>query len=436
MRCPVMKKRRVRLIITIIVVIAAGCSIGLLLGFMINDAVNNRSDGLHITPTPVISAGENNPTPESTPIPASTVTPVITPTSAPEPTPTPSPFASVEVKGLYLTANTAGNPSRLQHFIDLANRTEINAFVIDVKDDYGKICYETQVPLALKHDAWEKKYDVKEIIRKLHENNIKVIGRVVCFNDPHLPLREPSLSLKNSNGEVFKAKVGNNSYLAWLDPTKEETWQYIIDIAKEAISLGFDEIQFDYIRFPETTNYKYDMSYFEKEKSEYIDGFIQAAIEQMPGVTLSADIFGSICLQTKDVGGIGQTLETISERIHYISPMIYPSHFANSSSHYTGNGVGTNINGILFEKPDLEPYKVIYNTLLITKRRLESSGIDVKVRPYLQGFTASYIPEGYYMNYGVEQYRAQIQAVYDAGYSEWIFWNSGNNYVEDAFLPE
>ena len=425
-----MKARRINMIISVIIIITAGCGIGILLNLLFSE--DSSPDGsLHITPTPTEAAYDNTPTNTPTPVPTSAVTP----TPTPEPTPTPSAVASAKVKGLYLTANTAGNSSRLQHFIDLANRTEINAFVIDVKDDHGKICYETQVPLALKHNAWEKKYDVQEVIRKLHENNIKVIGRVVCFNDPYMPLKEPSLSLKNSKGEVFKAPVGN-SHLAWLDPTKEEAWQYIIDVAREAIEFGFDEIQFDYIRFPETTNYKYDMSYFEKEKSEYIDGFIKAAIEQMPGVTLSADIFGSICLQTKDVGGIGQTLETIGERIQYISPMIYPSHFANSSSHYTGNGKGTNINGILFEKPDLEPYRVIYNTLLITKQRLENAGIDVKVRPYLQGFTASYIPEGYYMNYGAEQYRAQIQAVYDAGYDEWIFWNSGNNYVEDAFLPE
>lgn len=431
-----MRIRRLNTIIAVIVIFAAGCGIGILMNLLINDN-GSRNENLHTVPSQAAAKGENEPTnpPVSTPVPADTPGPTDIPSPTPEPSPTPVAVAPAEVKGLYLTANTAGNPSRLQHFIDLANNTEINAFVIDVKDDYGKVCYETKVPLAVKHEAWEKKYDVKEVLQKLHENNIRVIGRVVCFNDPYMPLKEPSLGLKNSNGEVFTAPAGN-SRLAWLDPTKEETWQYIIDISREAVSYGFDEIQFDYIRFPETTNYKYDMSYFEKEKSEYIDGFIKTALEQMPGVTLSADIFGSICLQANDVGGIGQTLETISERMYYISPMIYPSHFANNSTHYTGNGVGTRINGILFEKPDLEPYKVIYNTLMVTKQRLESAGVNVKVRPYLQGFTASYMPEGYYMNYGVEQYRAQIQAVYDAGYSEWIFWNSGNNYVEDAFLPE
>lgn len=361
------------------------------------------------------------------------------PTESPSPSPTPvPPTASIKVKGLYLTAGTAGTPAKLQHYVELANTSEINAYVIDVKDDYGEICYETQVPLAVQHGAWKKKYDVKEVIRILHDNNIKVIGRVVCFSDPIMPLKEPDLSLKNASGKVFKVDMGNGQHLAWLDPSNPDAWQYLIDISKEAAALGFDEIQYDYIRFPETTNFKYDMSSLEKEKSDYINDFMQAAREQLPGVTFSADIFGSVCLQSKDAGGIGQTLETISERFPYISPMIYPSHYANDSTeHWSGNGTGTNINGVIYPKPDMEPYKVIYNTLLITKNRLEKAGSDVNVRPYLQGFTANtYLPEGYYISYGVEQYRDQIQAVYDAGYSEWIFWNSGNTYIEEAFLPE
>ncbi|HZK26697.1 MAG TPA: putative glycoside hydrolase [Thermoclostridium sp.] len=429
-----MKERRLNPILGIIIIIVGGCVIGILLSMLINDG-KNTNNNVHISPTPIQVAGENiqeSPSPTTSP----TSPPTATPTPSPAPIPTPLPTASIEVKGLYLTTNTVGIPSRLQYFIDLANRTEINSFVIDVKDDYGKICYETQVPLAVKHNAWGKLYDVKEVIDKLHDNNIKVIGRVVCFNDPLMPLKEPDISLKNNSGEVFKVSLGSNSHLAWLDPSKEESWQYIIDISQEAISFGFDEIQYDYVRFPETTNYKYDMSYFDKEKSEYIDDFIKLSLEQMPGVKLSADVFGSVCLQSRDAGGIGQTLETISERIHYISPMIYPSHYANDSNHYSGNGAGTNINGVVYPKPDLEPYNIIYNTLLITKQRLENVGHDVQVRPYLQGFTATYLPDGYYIEYGVEQYKKQIQAVYDAGYTEWIFWNSGNTYIEEAFLAE
>jgi len=373
-------------------------------------------------------------TPAATQTPAEPTTSP-TPSPTPEPTPTPiPPTASIPVKGLYLTPNSVAG--KLDKYIELANTTEINSFVIDIKDDLGKICYETQVPLAVKHGAWEKRYDVKEVIRLLHENNIKVIGRIVTFNDPEMPLKEPDMSLKKNDGSVFKVNV-NNYHLAWLDPSKKDAWQYIADISKEAAALGFDELQYDYIRFPETTTYKYKMDYLEKEKSEYIREFMQFIREQVPGITLSADIFGNVCIQSADGGGIGQTLETISEVFDYISPMIYPSHFANDHpTHYSGNGKGTNINGVLYPKPDLEPYKVLYNTLLIAKRRLDNSGSNVKVRPYLQGFTADYMPEGYFIEYGANQYRDQIKAVYDAGYEEWIFWNSRNTYVREAFLPE
>jgi hypothetical protein len=349
--------------------------------------------------------------------------------------PTPS-KASIPVKGLYLAPKSVESLARLQHYVDVANNTEINAYVIDVKDDLGQICYETKVPLAVKHDAWGKKYDVRNVLDTFHENNIKVIGRVVCFSDPLMPLKEPDLSLKNASGSVFKVPY-QNSNLAWLDPSSEAAWQYIIDVSKEAFELGFDEIQYDYIRFPETTNFKYDMSYLEKEKSDYINDFMSTAVNQLPGRILSGDVFGSICIQSRDAGGIGQTLETISREFQYISPMIYPSHYANDSkTHYSGNGTGTNINGVLYKKPDLEPYNIVYNTLLITKRRLTEAGLDIEVRPYLQGFNADYMPEGYFINYGVDEYRAQIQAVYDAGYSEWVFWNSRNTYIEKAFLPE
>ena len=376
--------------------------------------------------------------PDTTTVPSTPSTSTPTPTIPALPTqastPTISPTDSIPVKGLYLTPNSVATKERLQHYVDLANTTEINAYVVDIKDDLGEICYETNVPLAIKHDAWKKKYDVRQMLDTFHENDIKVIGRVVCFSDPLMPLKEPDISLKNANGTVFKVPL-NNSHLAWLDPSNEIAWQYIIDISKEALEIGFDEIQYDYIRFPETTNFKYNMSYLVKEKSDYINGFMKSAMSQLDGI-FSGDIFGSVCLQSRDAGGIGQTLETISGQFNYISPMIYPSHYANDSNHYSGNGVGTNINGVHYKKPDLEPYNIIYNTLLITKKRLTDAGLDIKVRPYLQGFTADYMPDGYYAKYGVDEYKAQIKAVYDSGYSEWIFWNSRNTYVEKAFLPE
>lgn len=427
-----MRRRRINPFIVVLIILIAMA--GIIYMFLIGKSDQDGKQELADT-TPAVTEGASQ-TPQTPETQGDGVSP--TPEPSPEPTPTPiPPTASIEVKGLYLTPGTAGTPSRLQHYVELANKTEINAYVIDVKDDYGHICYETQVPLAVKHQAWKSKYDVKEVIRILHENQIKVIGRVVCFSDPLMPLQEPGMSLKNARGDVFKVPNGN-THLAWLDPSNEDTWKYLVEISKEAVALGFDEIQYDYVRFPETTNFKYDMSYLVKEKSDYINDFMQYSKEQLPGITLSADIFGSICLQSRDAGGIGQTLETIGERFDYISPMIYPSHFANdSTTHWSGNGTGTNINGVIYPKPDMEPYQVIYNSLMITKGRLEKAESEIKVRPYLQGFTANtYLPEGYYIDYGVDQYRDQIQAVYDVGYSEWIFWNAGNTYVEDAFLSE
>ncbi len=437
------RNERMNIVIGLLVIVLAITGITILLfEFFTPDTQNaNGAQGGYEQSTSTVPQSDTTTvpsTPSSTPAPTTpTPTKPASPTEAPTPTPTPtpvSPTSSIPVKGLYLTPNSVATKERLQHYVDLANTTEINAYVVDVKDDLGEICYETNVPLAIKHDAWKKKYEVKQMLNLFHENNIKVIGRVVCFSDPLMPLKEPDMSLKNANGTVFKVPL-NKSHLAWLDPSNEVAWQYIIDISKEALELGFDEIQYDYIRFPETTNFKYDMSYLEKEKSDYINNFMKSAMNQLDGI-LSGDIFGSVCIQSRDAGGIGQTLETVSRQFDYISPMIYPSHYANDSDHYSGNKVGTNINGVHYKKPDLEPYNIIYNTLLITKKRLTDAGLDIKVRPYLQGFTADYMPDGYYIKYGVDEYKAQIKAVYDAGYSEWIFWNSRNTYVEKAFLPE
>ena len=153
---------------------------------------------------------------------------------------------------------------------------------------------------------------------------------------------------------------------------------------------------------------------------------------------LSADVFGMPLISTRDYGEIGQTLETIGWNIDYISPMIYPSHFANGAPKGSmSNGVGQVINGVKFTHPDLQPYEVVYNTLMVGKKRMEAvEGYQLKCRAYIQGFTATYLPTGYWKEYGVEEFRAQIQAVYDAGFEEWIFWNASNNYVEEAFLPK
>lgn len=386
-----------------------------------------------VTPTP------DQGTPPATPSPNDvTPEPTSEPTPEPKPEPTSAPYTGADVtpvpklpfqpvKALYLKPGSYQSEKELQHYIDLANRTEINAYVIDIKGDYGNIYYKSDIPDVVAAKACSD-FDIHKVINKLHENNIRVIGRIVTFKDNVMTNYKPSLAIQH-NGKVFVAQDGSKAQ--WLDPTVRGSWEYIGNIVREAINFGFDEIQFDYIRFPETSLYTYELKNHEegKERRDYIEGFIEYIRGIVPeGTILSADIFGWPLIATRDSGEIGQTVESIGWNLDYISPMVYPSHFDKK---------GQTINGIHFTKPDLKPYEVVYNTLLVGKKRMESvEGYKLKSRPYIQGFTASYLGDGYYTNYGVEEYRAQIQAVYDAGYEEWIFWNARNEYVEEAFLPE
>ena len=259
--------------------------------------------------------------------------------------------------------------------------------------------------------------------------------RMVTFKDSRMPKYDNDLAIKTEDGTIFKQKESSGSYSNWLDASNPKSWEYVTSIVKEAVDLGFDEIQFDYIRFPETTLYEYVLFDDTKERHEYIEGFLKYVRQHVPNSVLSADVFGMPLISKRDYGNIGQTLESIGWDVEYIYPMVYPSHYANDSKGVMGNGVGQSINGVKFTKPDLDPYGIVYNTLTVGKNRIDAiDGYKLKVRPYIQGFTARYLLEGYYQEYGAEQYRQQIQAVYDAGYDSWIFWNSRNDYAFDAFL--
>ncbi len=336
----------------------------------------------------------------------------------------------VKVRALYLSGPSAGKSSIIDKVIELAKTTELNAVVIDVKEA-GVVNYKSDVPEVKNNGLYVEYYDPASLIKKLHDNNIYVIGRIVCFLDNGLGTKRADLAIKRKDGTPWK----EGRYGVWVNPYNEEVRKYNIDIAKEAVEKGFDEIQFDYVRFPSGTGNKVDYGSDVPTKSEIICEFLRTAKRELNGVFVSADVFGIICLDKNTKNTIGQDLETVGLDIDYICPMVYPSHYANASkNHYTGNGVGQNINGILFTAPDLEPYKVVYNTLLVAKDRISKvNGYKAKVRPYLQSFTASYLPKGYYMAYGAEEVRQQIKAVYDAGFEEWILWNSENIYPDGAF---
>lgn len=339
-----------------------------------------------------------------------------------------NPANKVKVKGLYLTGWTVGNMANVKHYIDLANSTEINSYVVDIKDDDGLVGYESSIPEVREIKAWESKYDVDKVIKAFHDNNIHVIGRVVCFKDPYISSKKPDLAVKNVNGGLFRSRSTDGKMITWLNPSNKDSWPYLIAIAKEGIKKGFDEIQFDYIRFPNDGDRKaMDFGNTTEKRYEVIDGFLDYARKEMPNVTLSADVFGIICESPADTENIGQNLEFIGKNIDYISPMAYPSHYA----------VGQIVNKVQFAKPDLDPYGVVYNTLVKAKERISKvDGYKANVRAYLQDFTASWLGKGYYQPYGDEQVKQQIKAVNDAGYSEWILWDANNHYSESALQKE
>ncbi|MEN2774381.1 putative glycoside hydrolase [Acetivibrio clariflavus] len=363
---------------------------------------------------------QNKPVSVSTPTPVATDDVVeSTPTSTPE-----LPKYNqkrVKAKGLYLTASSAG--ARLDHYIELANNTEINSYVIDVKNDYGIVSYESEVPLASEIGAIQKIYDVDEVIKKLHDNNIYAIARIVCFKDPILAQKKPEMAIKNPEGGLYVHNKMN-----WVNPYNMDAWQYNIDLAKEALEKGFDEVQFDYIRFPDG---KKSQMVFEgkddREMYEVINDFLAYARKQLPNAILSGDVFAIILESPGDTEGIGQYFEYIGENLDYLCPMAYPSHYA----------LGQIINNVKFPKPDLDPYGVVKNTLLKAKARYEKvEGHKPILRTYLQDFTATWIGAGNWQYYEDEQVRQQIQAVYDAGFEEWFLWDPMNNYREGALLKE
>lgn len=341
----------------------------------------------------------------------------------------------VKIKAVYLTGPSAGSTDRVDKIIDIAKKTELNAVVLDIKED-GSLNYETEIEMVKKYGKQIKYYNPEKIIKKFHDNGIYVIGRIVTFKDPVLAQNRADLAIKSSKGSLWL----ENGKTPWTNPYNEEVWDYNIEIAKEAITKGFDEIQFDYVRFP--TGRKADFNYGENvpEKADAINGFLAKANKELhegAGVPVSADVFAIIVESKPDGEAIGQRITEVGKDIYCISPMIYPSHYANNAKKgIMANGVGQSINGIVFTHPDLEPYKVMYNALLSTKAKIaETPGYKAKVRPYLQAFTAKYLPNGYYQTYGPQQIKEQIKAVYDAGYEEWILWDPSNKYQESYFNP-
>lgn len=332
------------------------------------------------------------------------------------------PSKDIKVKGVYLTGWTAGRENALNHFIDLANKTELNSVVIDVKDDEGRVSYKSEVPMVKEiGSSYSMIKDIKSVLKKLKDNNIYAIARIVVFKDPILAEKRPDLAIKTTSGKIWRGR----GHAPWLNPYNKDSWGYSIELAKEAEKLGFDEVQFDYIRFPadgQVSTIDYGEAGKKADKTVPINEFLATAKKELK-IPVSADVFGIITTNIGDVEKIGQDLETISKDIDYISPMVYPSHYG--SGQYG------------FKKPDLEPYKIVHKSLSTAKARLDKLPDNkATIRPYLQDFTATWLGSGNYKKYTAADVRTQIKAAYDSGLDQWILWSASNKYSEAAFLPE
>lgn len=329
-----------------------------------------------------------------------------------------SPSPAVLSKGIYVTGPIAGS-ERMEELVHLVTTTELNTMVIDIKNDEGNLTYQMELPGGYAYNASIRFVsDMPALINKLHDEEIYVIGRIVCFKDPILASARPELALRiPPDGRPVVDANG----LAWVNPYKEEVWDYLCTIAECASKDGFDEIQFDYVRFPigedaNAADYGVDMTTYPREKG--LSDFFSYTTERLheKGIVFGADLFGTVIGSDVDRDRTGQSYAAIAQMTDVICPMIYPSHYASGT--------------FGFSVPDAHPYETIKEALALSQTELAEVDKGAIVRPWLQCFNAIWV-DGH-ITYGSEAVKEQIRAVYDAGYEEWLLWNASNHYDQVA----
>ena len=356
------------------------------------------------------------------------------------------------IKAVYSTSWTAATPNNLERLIGLIKRTELNAIVIDIKDFSGAILYDAHLPELDRYHTKEVRIrNINAVIKRLHDEGIYVIARQTVFQDPALAKARPDLALKNISGLATSTSVQDapvwkdDKGLAWMDPAAKEVWDYNIAIAREASSRGFDEINFDYVRFASDGslgNIGYPFyNPVTTLKKNVIKNFFAYLREETAGIIISADLFGLTTVNSDDLG-IGQSLEIAAEYFDYVGPMTYPSHYARGFNGY--------------KNPAEYPYEVLEYSMQKAKERLmaqtKTSVITLsdgttttetvaakpkyraKLRPWLQDFDLG-------ADYDAKKVRAQISAVEKVLgdtplFNGWFLWDPRNIYTEGALLSE
>ena len=327
---------------------------------------------------------------------------------------------SEPVRGIYVSAHVAGMNSMMEEIITHLDETNLNAVVIDAKNDEGNVTFSMDRPLVQEAGSVQVLVgDMPGLISKLHDHGIYCIARCVMFRDPFIDEVHPEWMLPDEEQNVYYDSQG----FSWIDPTNTEAAAYLMDIVAGCKEAGFDEVQFDYVRYATGVSEEaIGLNGYGKRTA--ITRFVMNAkrTADMLGIPLSLDVFGTVINSRIDSNIVGQEYPRLSMFCDYMSPMIYPSHYYDGS-------FGTDV-------PDLHPYETIDGALKVSIRSFAIANPagnrkQAKVRPWLQGFTATYLKK--YRKYGAEEVKLQIQAVYDNGGDSYLIWNPSCKYPWDAF---
>ncbi len=316
-------------------------------------------------------------------------------------------------RGIHITSWGAGSRKLRGKLLKNIDKSVINTVIIAIKETDGRV-YIPGVKIANQYGSTLKAiYNPKEMMEDFKSRNIYTIARIVAFKDSFLPEIFPGLGVKNPEGDLWRDRKGGT----WTDPYNKIIWKYNIEIAKRAAKLGFDEIQFDYIRYPSEgtiSECRYSKPHSSKSAIKNIANFLKYAKKHLAphNVKISAAVFGLTTTAKTDMG-IGQDIKVIADNTDFVYPMMYPSHYY--SGHYG------------LENPNAEPYKTINFGLHDALKKLGKG--YYKLRPYLQDFSIGH-------KYGPHEVRAQILAAKFNSLNSWILWNPANRYSWKALTPE
>ena len=312
------------------------------------------------------------------------------------------------IRGVHVTSYGVATPSLWEPILNLADPgVGMNAIQIDIKDERGEVAFQTPIPLARDSGAHMNVYDPVATLREAHQRGLYVIGRIVTFQDGYVPRSNPKLALKRRNGKLWENDLG----ITWLDPSNEASWEYPLQLAAYAAELGFDEIMFDYVRYP--TDGALDAVRFDdpgRNRDEAITAFLKRASRELKprGVRVSAAFFG---LAASEDLGIGQKPGKVRNILDAIYPMVYPSHFGSGQFN--------------IDDPDGAPGPTVAAALADWRRR--TNGGTMEIRPWLQDFTMGQ------HEYGLAEVKEQIAAADATGAGGWLLWNAQCIYTPGVF---